>query len=131
MSHIGQRSRFNPIASTPTTSTTTRNQFGIVQLILVEGSVRKLIADSIPALLGSGTRPLLEVPVHHKGVDVAQGGMQEGSRETAYDFEVESLPEADGPFVCTDDEIELHGAEAPAGGMFDRMSAHGAGYTFA
>ena len=69
----------------------------------------------------------LEMAVHDEGVDVALRGVVEGAWQTAHDFEAEFLPEADGLFICADDNIELHGAKASCSGVVERMGAHGAG----
>src|ERR1700743_259694 len=69
----------------------------------------------------------LKAAVHDEGVDVALRGVVEGAWQTAHDFEAEFLPEADGLFICADDNIELHGAKASCSGVVERMGAHGAG----
>jgi len=69
----------------------------------------------------------LEMAVHDEGVDVALRGVVESAGQAAYDFEAEFLPEADGLFICADDNVELHGAKAACAGVVERMGTHGAG----
>src|SRR5271170_5184975 len=53
--------------------------------------------------------------------------MVEGFGEAADGFESTALPEAKGPLVGGDDEVELHGAVAPLFGAVEGVETHGAG----
>jgi len=52
--------------------------------------------------------------------------MLEGARQAANNFKTEIGPEFHSTFVCADDKIELHGAEAAPPRVFERMKAHSA-----
>src|SRR5277367_3682604 len=69
----------------------------------------------------------LKLTVHDEGVDVALFRVVEGSGKATDNFEAEFFPEAHGHFVGTDDDVELHGAEAAFAGAVERMGAHRAG----
>ena len=71
----------------------------------------------------------LKVAVHDEGIDVALRGVVEGAGQAAYDFEAEFPPEADGLFICANNNVELHGAKAACAGVVERMSTHSAGDT--
>lgn len=55
--------------------------------------------------------------------------MIEGTGQAADDLEAHALPQGDGARIAADDEIELHGAKALHFCRFQRVFAHGAGYT--
>jgi hypothetical protein len=65
---------------------------------------------------------------HHVGIDEVKPGVPEGGREPADDGKAEVLPQPDGPFVGSDDEVELHGCEATGARLIERMRAHGPGH---
>src|SRR5438477_9838691 len=67
----------------------------------------------------------LETAIHDVGVDVAFGWMKESVRKAADGPKPEALPQTDGTFVGTDDEIVLHRAKSALARMVQRMRAHG------
>src|SRR5690242_20821152 len=50
--------------------------------------------------------------------------MLKRARQPAHDLESAGLPDANGPFVGRDDEVELHGAEAQGDGTLQGVLAH-------
>ena len=57
--------------------------------------------------------------MHHECVNLAEGRMPEGPRETADGRETMALPEGDCRGVRADDEVELHGRETELASRFE------------
>lgn len=69
--------------------------------------------------------------MHHERIHVTMLRMLERERQVPYDVEAQRLPEPNHPFICADDEIELHGAITTHSGVVKRMKAHLPRYTSA
>src|SRR6266446_1233027 len=67
---------------------------------------------------------MLQVPMHHKGIDQAERRMSKHPRQGPHDGEPTALPQPYRPLVAGDDEVELHGREAALTCVVKRMGAH-------
>ena len=66
---------------------------------------------------------------HDERIDIASCWMLERFGNNAYDGEPKFPPEAHSAFVCGNNQVELHGAEACCQRNFLRVPAHGGGDT--
>lgn len=69
-------------------------------------------ARVLAGMAGEFGRYALEEAIHYVCIDVAEGGMQKGLRQTADYVEAETLPQAHCTLVRADHEIKLHGPKA-------------------